>query len=51
MFLDFRKLKKKTIGGLYPLPNLNHILDSLGSAEYFSVLENGPKRLSRNHIS
>ena len=38
MVLDFRKLNKKTISDSYPLPNINDILDSLGSEKYFSVL-------------
>ena len=36
---DFRKLNEKTIGDSYPLPNTNDILDSLGSAKYFSVFD------------
>ena len=39
MVLDFRKLNEKTIGDSYPLPNINDILDSLGSAKYFSVFD------------
>ena len=39
MVLDFRKLNEKTIGDLYPLLNINDILDSLGSAKYFSVFD------------
>ena len=39
MFLDFRKLNQKRIGDSYPLPNINDILDSLGSARYFSVFD------------
>ena len=39
MVLDFRKLNEKTIGDSYPLPNINDILDSLGSARYFSVFD------------
>ena len=37
MVLDIRKLNEKTIGDSYPLPNINDILDSLGSARYFSL--------------
>ena len=33
MVLDFRKLNEKTIRDSYPLPNINDILDSLGSAK------------------
>ena len=39
MVLDFRKLNEKTIGDSYPLPNINDILDSVGSAKYFSVFD------------
>ena len=39
MVLDFRKLNGKTIGDSYPLPNINDVLDSLGSAKYFSVFD------------
>jgi len=30
---------KKTIGDAYPLPNITDILDQLGNAKYFSVLD------------
>ena len=39
MVLDFRKLNEETIGDSYPLLNINDILDSLGSAKYFSVFD------------
>ena len=39
MFLDFRKLIEKTIGDSCSLPNINDILDSLGLAKYFSVVD------------
>ena len=39
MVLDFRKLNEKTIGDSYPLPNINDILDCLGSAKYFSLFD------------
>ena len=39
MVLDFRKLNEKTIGNSYPLPNINDILHSLGSARYFSLFD------------
>ena len=38
MVLDFRKLNEKTIGDSYPLPNINNILDSPGSAKYFFLI-------------
>ena len=39
MVLDFRKINEKTMGDSYPLPNINDILDSLGSARYFPVFD------------
>ena len=39
MVLDFRKLNEKTIGDSYPITDINDILDSLGSARYFSVFD------------
>ena len=39
MVLDFCKLSEKTIGDLYPLANINNIIDSLESAKYFSVFD------------
>jgi len=32
-------LNEKTIGDAYPLPNITDILDQLGSAKYFSILD------------
>jgi len=39
MVIDYRALNEKTIGDAYPLPNITDILDQLGSAKYFSVLD------------
>ena len=39
MVLDFRKLNEKTIADSHPLPNMNDILESLGSSRYFSVFD------------
>ena len=39
MVLDFRKLIDVTVGDSYPLPNISDILDQLGGAQYFSVLD------------
>jgi hypothetical protein len=39
MVLDFRELNEKTVGDAYPLPNITEILDQLGGAKYFSVLD------------
>ena len=39
--IDFRLLNEKTIGDAYPLPNISEILEHLGRAQYFSVLDLG----------
>ena len=39
MVIDYRMLNEKTIGDAYPLPNINEILDQLGSAKYFSIFD------------
>lgn len=39
MVIDYRNLNEKTIGDAYPLPQINEILDQLGSAKYFSVFD------------
>lgn len=39
MVIDFRALNERTIGDAYPLPNINEILDQLGSAKYFSIFD------------
>ena len=39
MVIDYRALNEKTIGDAYPLPNITDILDQLGGAKYFSVLD------------
>lgn len=39
MVIDFRRLNEKTVGDAYPLPNICDILDQLGGAKYFSVLD------------
>ena len=39
MVIDFRKLIEKTVKDAYPLPNITHILDQLGGAQYFSTLD------------
>jgi len=39
MVIDYRNLNEKTIGDAYPLLNITDILDQLGSAKYFSVLD------------
>ena len=37
--IDNRALNEKTVGDAYPLPNIIDILDQLGGAKYFSVLD------------
>jgi hypothetical protein len=37
--IDFRKLNEITVGDSYPLPNIQDILDKLGRARYFTVLD------------
>lgn len=39
MVIDYRNLNEKTIGDAYPLPNISDILDQLGNAKYFSILD------------
>lgn len=39
MVIDYRSLNEKTIADAYPLPNIADILDQLGDAKYFSVLD------------
>lgn len=39
MVIDYRKLNEKSLADAYPLPNIVEVLDQLGSAKYFSVLD------------
>ena len=39
MVIDYRALNEKTVGDAYPLQNITGILDQLGDAKYFSVLD------------
>lgn len=39
MVIDYRSLNEKTIGDAYPLPNIVDILDQLGTAKYFTILD------------
>ena len=39
MVIDYRTLNEKTVGDAYPLPNITDILDQLGGAKYFTVLD------------
>lgn len=39
MVIDYRALNKKTVADAYPLPNITDIIDKLGGAKYFSVLD------------
>lgn len=37
--LDYRQVNKKIIADKFPLPRIDEILDSLGRAKYFSVID------------
>lgn len=37
--IDYRQLNDITIGDTYPIPQINEILDQLGSSKYFSTLD------------
>ena len=39
MVIDYRMLNEKTVNDAYPLPNITEILDQLGAAKYFTVLD------------
>ena len=39
LVVEYRKLKEKTIGNAYPLPDITEILDQLEQAKYFSCLD------------
>ena len=39
LVIDYRKLNEKTIGDAQPLPLVSDILDQLGGAKYFSILD------------
>ena len=39
MVIDYRSLSEKTVGDAYPPPNITNILDQLGCAKYFTVLD------------
>lgn len=39
LVIDYRDLNSKTIDDKYPLPNITDLLDKLGNAKYFSVLD------------
>lgn len=39
MVIDYRALNEKSVADAYPLPSINEILDQLGNARYFSVLD------------
>ena len=41
MCLDFRKLNEVTERPVFPIPNVEEILDSLGGAKYFSTIDLG----------
>jgi hypothetical protein len=37
--VDFRKLNEVSVGGSFPLPNIQDILDKVGKARYFTALD------------
>lgn len=37
--IDYRKLNEKTIDDKFPIPNIESILDRLGRAQYFTILD------------
>ena len=39
MVIDYRALNEKTVGDSYPLPQITEVLDQLGGAKYFSVMD------------
>jgi len=39
LVVDFRKLNEKTIKDRYPMPVIGEVLDKLGKAMYFLVLD------------
>lgn len=39
MVIDYRKSNEKTISNKYRLPNITDILDTLGKANYYTVLD------------
>jgi RNase H-like domain found in reverse transcriptase/Reverse transcriptase (RNA-dependent DNA polymerase)/Retroviral aspartyl protease len=39
LVIDYRNINKKVIGDKFPLPRIEEILDQLGRAKYFSILD------------
>jgi len=39
LVVDFCKLNEKTVGDVYPLPDITEILDQLGQSKYFTCLD------------
>lgn len=39
MFIDYRKVNKKLVADRFPSPRIDDILDNLGRAKYFSVID------------
>ena len=39
LVIDYRELNKKVVADKYPLPRIEEILDELGRAQYFSVID------------
>lgn len=47
--IDCRRLNENTIDDIYPLPNINNLLDKLGRRQYFALNINEQKRYSKNY--
>ena len=39
LVIDYRKLKEKTVGDAYPLPDVTEIFDQLGQPKYISCID------------
>lgn len=39
MCMDFRMLNRKLLPDKFPLPRIDEILDNLGRAKYFSIMD------------
>jgi len=39
LVIDYRKLNEKTLGDVYPLPDVTEILHQLGQSKYFSCID------------
>lgn len=39
LVIDYRKLNEKTVSDKFPMPNIDHILDKLSKAQYFTTID------------